>query len=145
MAACKIEKTSDFINKSKLNLFIRLCENNTTKRILEYQIDQVTKKKKTQINSLMSEIIQITDIREESINSLDEVIERVCSEITKIKRKFKELRAEKYTKDIQDCLKRPNEKNRRSLIEMTKPERQKSTNASVQQATGLQLRSTRTG
>ena len=121
MAACKIESTNLYINKSKLKLLLRLCNNFITKKILEYQLG-IIQKKRINKSCLISEISELIN---KEIRTIDELYQEAAIKLGEINNEIKNFRNSTETNQIRECLEKPNKKNAARLVELTKPEEMK--------------------
>jgi hypothetical protein len=116
--AMNIETTESMINKTKLNFFKRLLDNEQTGEIIRYQIDQL----RLNLNKLSSKsyirelinLIDIHDLSEESIqNSVD-------AQVIYIDKTTEKNRNKSDVQEIKCLLNNPSYKNHKKLIEKTK-------------------------
>ena len=115
MAACKIEPTNIYINKTRLKFVLRLIANKLTKGIIEYHLEDIKKQKK----GLIPEITKMIGKETKTINELHY---EILLKLGEINHENNTLKKTGDTLDIKACLERPNKANTKALLELTKPD-----------------------
>ncbi len=115
LSACYIDRTNEYIHKTKLKALIRFASNPLTRQILEFLVSRQNQYKKTFIGEIIS--LLNTDSR-----NIEEIIEEAKIKIKHLNSEIKLNQNDTEVTKIRECLAKPTKGNKSILMEILRPD-----------------------